>query len=123
MHETALMQNLIGIVNRQVREHHAGPVKKITLAVGKLSNAMPDALSFAFEAMTKSGPLKGAVLEMKEIPVAAHCDLCGAEYQPEQFPFFCPMCSSPYYTITRGEEVYVESLVCETKGSVKKEDE
>lgn len=114
MHETVLMRNLIAIAVRKIEANHIGRVSKVTVSIGKLSNAMPNALLFAFEAMTQNGPLEGAVLEMKEIPVSACCDECGNEYKPENFPFICPSCGSSYYIITQGEDIYIESLECET---------
>lgn len=113
MHETALMQNLIFIAEKAMAERNIKRVNCVTVSVGKLSNAMPDALAFAFEAMTQSGPLKGAALEMKEIPVAVRCEACGCEYEPERFPFVCPTCQCIYYKITQGEDIYVQSLDCE----------
>jgi hydrogenase nickel insertion protein HypA len=113
MHETALMQNLIAIADQKIQEHHVKRVKRVILSVGRLSNAMPDALSFAFDAMTQSGPLKGAKLEMREVPVEVCCETCGEKYTPPAFPFICPECKSPFYSIIRGEDIYIESLDCE----------
>jgi hydrogenase nickel incorporation protein HypA/HybF len=113
MHETALMQNMLAIVEKSIEGHNVKKVNSITLSVGKLSNAMPDALSFAFEASTVSGILKGAKLIIKEVPPAAKCEACGASYVPDDFPFICPNCASRFYTITQGEDIYIESIDCE----------
>jgi hydrogenase nickel incorporation protein HypA/HybF len=113
MHETALMQNMLAIVEKSIGRHNVKKVNSITLSVGKLANAMPDALSFAFEASTVSGPLKGAALIIKEVPASAKCEACGNEYVPEDFPFICPVCNSRFYTITQGEDIYIESIDCE----------
>ncbi|MDP4132504.1 MAG: hydrogenase maturation nickel metallochaperone HypA [Bacillota bacterium] len=113
MHETALIQNLIVVAQKTLEEHNVKRVNSVTLSVGKLSNAMPDALSFAFEAMTQRGSLKGAKLIMKEIPVTVCCLDCGAEYNPLNFPIICPKCNSIYYKITQGEDIFIESLDCE----------
>lgn len=114
MHETALMRNLIMIAEKTLEEHQVKKVNSITLSVGKLANALPDALIFAFEAMTQQGPLKDAKLVMKDVPVSVRCEACGTEYQPADFPFICPGCGNKYYTITQGEDVFIESLDCET---------
>jgi len=113
MHETALMQNLILVAEKALAGQNIKCVNSVILSVGKLANAMPDALSFAFEAMTQSGPLKGAALEIKEIPVAVRCEACGCEYEPEKFPFNCPECKCINYKITQGEDIYIQSLDCE----------
>jgi hydrogenase nickel incorporation protein HypA/HybF len=74
---------------------------------------MPDALSFAFEAMTQDGPLKGVVLEMKELPVIARCEECSFEFKPTDFPYICPECGCRFYSIIQGEDIYIESIDCE----------
>ena len=113
MHETALMQNMLAIVNKTIEGQNVKKVNSITLSVGKLSNAMPDALSFAFEASTVSGLLKGCELIIKEVPAAAKCEACGADYVPKDFPFICPECGARFYTITQGEDIYIDSIDCE----------
>jgi hydrogenase nickel incorporation protein HypA/HybF len=112
MHETSLMENLITIAEGAL-EGKKAKVKSVTLSVGKLSNALPAALSFAFKAMTQTGPLRGAELIMEEIPVKVRCENCGLEYEPDEFPYICPKCEETYYTITQGEDIYIESLNCQ----------
>jgi len=114
MHEMALMQNLLIIAEKTLKGHKVKRANSVTLSIGKLSNAMPAALIFAFEAMTQLGPLKGAKLEIKELPVSVRCEVCGNEYEPKAFPYKCPECKSYYYTITQGEDVIIESMDCET---------
>jgi len=113
MHETALMQDLMSIAEKALQGQNVKQVNTVKLAVGVLANAMPDALAFAFEAMTQSGLLQGATLEMEQLPVQACCENCGMEYEPVGFPFICPVCHSIYYTITQGEDIYIISLDCE----------
>ncbi len=113
MHETALMQDLLSLAEKALQGQNVKQVNTVKLAVGALANAMPDALAFAFEAMTQSGVLQGAVLEMVQLPVKVRCDGCGQEYEPAGFPFHCPSCRSIYYQITQGEDIYIISLDCE----------
>lgn len=109
MHETALMQNLIAAVKRVAEEHNVARVNRVVISVGKLSNVLPDALSFAFEALTQDGIMKGAKLEIEYLPAVARCDSCGHEYQADEFPIVCPACKSTSFVIISGEEVYIES--------------
>jgi len=110
MHETVLMQNLLSVVEQAIENHHVTRVNRVVLSVGKLANVLPDALSFAFEAMTQEGIMKGAELEMESLPAVARCDDCGYEYQPDGFPIVCPVCKSVNFRIISGEEVYVQSI-------------
>ena len=115
MHETVLMQNLITTVAQALENRNVARVNRVTISVGELANALPDALSFAFEAMTRDGILKGAELEIESLPAVARCDACGHEYQTDGFPIVCPVCKSTGFRIISGEEVYVQSIDCEEK--------
>lgn len=115
MHETALMQNLIATVMQVAENHKVVRVNRVVISVGRLSNVLPDALSFAFEALTQKGIMKGAELEIKYLPAVACCDSCGHEYQADELPLSCPACKSRSFVITGGEEVYLESIDCVEK--------
>ena len=115
MHETTLMQNLIATVMEAVKKHNVTRVNRVVLSVGKLSNALPDALIFAFEALTQGGILQGAELEIEYLPVIARCRACGREYQADGFPIICPDCESKNFTIISGDEVYIKSIDIDCK--------
>jgi hydrogenase nickel incorporation protein HypA/HybF len=113
MHEISLMQSLISTVSQVLENRNIKRVNRVTLSVGKLSNVLPDALSFAFETMTQDGIMKGAELEMEFLPAVARCGTCGHEYQADGFPIVCPVCAGRDFTIIGGEEVYIQSIDCE----------
>jgi len=115
MHETSLMKNLLVAVEQALEGRNVLRVNRVSISVGRLSNALPDALSFAFEALTQDGLLKGAELVIEDLPAVARCEACGHEYRVEQFPFVCPSCGSTAFRIISGEEVYVESIDYEEK--------
>ncbi|HEY8350206.1 MAG TPA: hydrogenase maturation nickel metallochaperone HypA [Clostridiales bacterium] len=110
MHETALVRNLLATVEQVILEHNVRKVNRVVISVGKLANVLPDALTFAFEAMTQDGPMKGAELEIRSVPAVARCDDCGYEYQADGFPIICPFCKSNSFRIISGEEVYIDSI-------------
>jgi hydrogenase nickel incorporation protein HypA/HybF len=115
MHETALMKNLITTIEQALKGRNVMRVNCVYISVGKLSNALPDALSFAFEALTQDGFLKGAKLVIENLPAVARCEDCGQEYHADRFPIVCPACSSTSFIIISGEEVYIQSIDCEEK--------
>jgi len=118
MHETVIMGNLIETVEKAVENLDVARVTRVTLAVGKLSNVLPEALEFAFEALTQQGIMKGAKLEIESLPAIARCDDCGREYQADGFPIVCPACKSNGFTIISGDEVYVQSIEYERKNDL-----
>lgn len=115
MHETVLMQNLIETTLQVLKNRNITRVDCVVISVGKFSNVLPDALSFAFQALTQDGILKGAKLEIENLPAAARCEACGYEYQADVFPLICPLCKSRSFIIISGEEVYIQNIYCEEK--------
>lgn len=113
MHETSLMRDLIETASQVLKNKKIKRVDRVVLSVGKLSNVLPEALSFAFDALTQDGIMKGAVLEMEQFPARARCGGCGFEYEVGSFPILCPVCKSRDFTIISGEEVYIQSIYCE----------
>ena len=110
MHETALMQDLITTVIQAVEKYNVTRVNRVVLSVGKISNVLPEALLFAFEALTGEGIMKGAGLEIEYLPIIARCHACGREYQADGFPIVCPGCQSKNFTIISGDEVYIKNI-------------
>lgn len=78
MHELGITLEIIDIASR----HAAGrTVKRIVLQIGKLSAVLPDAVRFCFDACSLDSPLKGAQLEIVEMPGVARCRACGREVE------------------------------------------
>jgi hydrogenase nickel incorporation protein HypA/HybF len=113
MHELSLMQDLLATAERYIAKNHVTRVNCVNVSVGRLANVLPDALSFAFEALTQEGVLKGAHLDIEFLPAVAACSDCGHTYETDGLPLVCPVCRSPRFTIVGGEEVYLQSIECE----------
>ncbi|MDD2214818.1 MAG: hydrogenase maturation nickel metallochaperone HypA [Oscillospiraceae bacterium] len=109
MHEASLAANVLKIVSRAAAGKESR-VRQITVSVGQLAGVMPDALLFAFEALKKQTLLTSATLKLEKEPVTACCEDCGHEYQPQAFPYTCPICQSHVFRITNGEAVTVKRM-------------
>jgi hydrogenase nickel incorporation protein HypA/HybF len=77
MHELGIAQSLLEIVEQEARPYEGARVLRIQLRIGKLSTVVPDALRFAFDAITRGGMAEGAALEIVEDPFMI-CPHCGA---------------------------------------------
>ena len=110
MHELAIAGHIVEISAR-----HAGGrrVTKVYLKVGHLRQVVPSALSFSFDLVAQGTSVEGADLVLEEVSAAGMCCKCGAESRLEAFPLLCGACGSSDLEITRGEELYVESLEME----------
>jgi hydrogenase nickel incorporation protein HypA/HybF len=110
MHELAIAESVVAIAER-----HAGGrrVTRVELKVGHLRQAVPSALTFAFDLLIEETVLEGARLIIEEVPAAGVCHNCGAETTLPTFPLQCGSCGGLDVEVTAGEELLVESLELE----------
>jgi len=118
MHESAMIDNFVEIIENKVKEYNVKKVTKIKLKVGKLTCLCPGTLKSCFEAVTgEKDLLKDAVLEVEEVPLKACCESCGQTFLLENNNFFCPFCQHPYIKIVAGRELFIESVEVEEDGN------
>lgn len=110
MHEVGLMQNALIIALRRAAEEGATRVHRLTLRVGPLSGAVPEALEFAFEVIARGTIAEGARLEVERVPIVCYCPTCALEFQPGDLFCECPQCHHPSAEVRRGRELELASL-------------
>ncbi len=99
MHEMAIVQSIIEIIEQQAAIHKAKRVIKVSLEFGALNGVMPEAINFGFEVLSKGGIAEGAEIEIRILPIKFYCSECGKEVTVEEYQPFCPVCSSASVTI------------------------
>jgi len=80
------------------------------MRVGALSGAVPEALRFAFDAVTRGTMAEGAGLEIDEVSAVCHCASCRLEFPASDLFCECPRCNRPSAEIRRGRELELTSL-------------
>lgn len=111
MHEMALMAGIFDIIAKYTCDlGEAKKVTKVSLIVGELTNALPDALQAAFSVYSQGTNVEGAILDIKEIPLICDCHDCGWQGKIEKYFFVCPKCTSGSLEVVSGRELRVESL-------------
>ncbi len=114
MHEMSIATSLLEIIQQEMAKHGATRLIVVRVKHGALSQLVPEALDFAFTALTKGTPLEGAVLEMVEVPLKVACRACGAEFTPDDRDVLlmpCPQCGEEFgHTILSGRELYLDHL-------------
>ncbi|WFU80383.1 hydrogenase maturation nickel metallochaperone HypA [Bradyrhizobium sp. CIAT3101] len=110
MHEMALCEGIIGIVEEEARKRPFSKVKAICLEIGVLSHVAPDAMKFCFEAVAARTIAQGARLEIFEMPGIAWCMACSKSAEIKQRYEPCPSCGSYRLQVTGGEEMRVKEL-------------
>jgi len=109
VHEASLIQSLLEIVRESAAAHGINRVKRVHLVVGEGHGALPDALDFAFRALSLDTVCAGAELEIETRPVLYACRECGEEFAPAEWsPVSCPRCGSGEAGLKQGKELYVD---------------
>ncbi|MBI5321879.1 hydrogenase maturation nickel metallochaperone HypA [Bradyrhizobium sp.] len=110
MHEMALCEGIIQIVEDEARRRAFSKVKVVCLEIGALSHVAPEAIRFCFEAVAARTIAQGAALEIIETPGAAWCMACSKSVEIRQRHDACPGCGSYQLQVTGGEELRVREL-------------
>lgn len=110
MHEMALAQGMLGIVERTARDNGALRVTRVCLEIGALAHVAPEALAFCFDAVTRGSVAEGAALEIVRTPGEAWCMPCAASVPLERLGEACPRCGSYQLQVAQGEEMRVREI-------------
>ena len=110
MHEMGIVASVIEAVTEAVREAGAVKVNSVTIAVGDMTETVPDALAFAFDALTPGTVLEGAELKIDTFSPRSRCMDCGHEYGHDRFQMTCPECGSFYLELLQGRELHIASI-------------
>jgi hydrogenase nickel incorporation protein HypA/HybF len=110
MHELSICQGLLGILEDIARREGATRICKVRLRFGALAFVEPQALEFAFEAVTRGSVAEGAELVFEIQPAEAHCDTCGHDFPVEARAVPCPRCGGNRIAVRGGTAMQVVGL-------------
>ncbi|MCL1984872.1 MAG: hydrogenase maturation nickel metallochaperone HypA [Betaproteobacteria bacterium] len=117
MHELSLVTSLLSLIEEELEKHQLKKLLVVRVRHGLLANIVPEAMHFAFEALTQGSPFEGARLELEEEPLVLRCS-CGACFSPEQKRELlfasCPVCGETLgHTVEKGRELYLQHIEAE----------
>jgi hydrogenase nickel incorporation protein HypA/HybF len=110
MHEMALAESVLGIVEDTARKHGASQVRAVRLAIGRLSHVEPDALRFAFDVVTRHSIAQGARLEIDATEGMVWCMKCCEAVPLARLGDACPRCGSYQLQVTGGDDMRVQDI-------------
>lgn len=113
MHELGIMTGVMDVVTSSAQQAGATRVLKVSLSVGEMTEAIEDALMFAFEALSEQREYalcEGAELEITMVRPKSRCLECGAEYEHDRFHMLCPECNSFATELIAGRELQIDSI-------------
>lgn len=127
MHEMAICETLVSLIESEARAQGIKNVKRARLRVGKMAAFELSALIICLKGMPQRGLLKDTSFEVEEVPVRLKCRLCGETAVDERFedagfahsiahapefymPLPCPSCGASSSEIVSGREREVASV-------------
>ena len=110
MHELGIMTGVMDSVNAAANDAGADKVLKVSLSVGVMTEAIEDALRFAFEVLQENTICEGAELEIRMVQPKSRCFECGAEYEHDRFHMLCPECGGFATELIAGKELQIDSI-------------
>ena len=106
MHEVSIALNVLDIITGQCKKDGYTRIDAVRIKIGRASGIMPEALSFAFDAIKGESIAKSATLEIEEVPVGGSCRECNAVFTVEkEYILACPSCNGSSFMITAGREL------------------
>jgi hydrogenase nickel incorporation protein HypA/HybF len=82
-------------------------VNTIRLTIGELTGIVPDALEFAFEALSMGTIAEGGTLEITLVPARSLCLSCGKEFDHDAWDRSCPACGAFLCQVIAGDELVI----------------
>jgi len=113
MHEMALCESVLGILEKHAQAQGFSRVKTVWLEIGALAGVEVEAMRFCFEAVTRHSLAENAELKIIETPGQAWCLECACQVEIHQRFDACPRCGGCQLQVTGGEEMRVRELEVE----------
>jgi hydrogenase nickel incorporation protein HypA/HybF len=110
MHEMALAESMLGIVEQAARAHGAAKVTAVRLELGTLAHVEAEALRFCFDVMSRDTVAEGAALEIDAVPGEGWCMPCARRVPVPTLASACPQRGSPQLAMSAGEEMRLKDI-------------
>lgn len=110
MHEGAIIEAAMDIILSKAKENNIKRINRINVSVGALSGALPDALLFAFQCISKDTIAAGAQFQIDHVKATAKCISCDVVFTVNHFNKLCPICGEFCSNIVTGYELSIKSI-------------
>ena len=116
MHEMGIANSILEGVAKEVQRRPGTRAVKVGVRVGELAGVDPDALSFAFEALTLDTEFAGLAIDIEYVAPRSRCRECSREFELRNYELLCPACGSLSTERLSGDELEFKYLEIEDEG-------
>ena len=113
MHEIGIASSILETVDAEARKRPGEKIVAVGLRIGELSSISRDALTFAFEALTRETPWENLKVEIEWCPRRQKCFGCGKEFIIVDYEMTCPNCGDARSACVSGTELDIAYLELE----------
>jgi hydrogenase nickel incorporation protein HypA/HybF len=113
MHEMALTESVVALVEDAARSQGFKRATAIVLEIGMLGHVEPEAMAFCFQAVSRGTIAEGARLDIVRVAGEGWCLDCGKSVPLAERFGACPECGNHHVQMTAGDELRVKELEVE----------
>lgn len=111
MHELGIVFHIIDSLEQVGKQNELKRVSRVTLELGEVSTVIDTYLLDCWKwASDRSDLLKGASLEIEQIPAVTLCEDCGSAYATTAYGKTCPYCESAKTHLVSGNEIMIKEI-------------
>jgi hydrogenase nickel incorporation protein HypA/HybF len=114
MHEIGIANSILDSVTQEVSLRPDSVPRKVAVRIGELTAVDPDALRFAFEALTRDTELESLALAIEMCTRRHLCTRCNVEFAVIDFDSSCPQCRHEATKCISGEQLEIAYIEMET---------
>ena len=110
MHEMALTESLVEMIEEEGRKQGFVRVKRVRIEIGALGHVEPQAMAFCFTAVTRGTIVEDAALDIAVTPGQGWCFACETTTPLSERFGACAHCGGRQVQMTGGDELRVKEL-------------
>ncbi len=110
MHELSLALEMVEQIVSAATENNAIRVERVVVVIGAYSGVEREAFELAFPFAAENTMAEGADLQIEDVPAAAVCNHCHAEFTPTPAHLVCETCGSEKVVLRGGREFLIRSI-------------
>lgn len=113
MHEMALAESVLGLIEDARRRQGFARVRAVRLEIGALAGVEVEALRSCLAIVFERSVARAARIECAIAPGSGYCLDCGRTVAMDALYAACPCCAGPHVEATHGMQMRVRDLMVE----------